>query len=60
MIMKPDVTIMVNVQVGTEGTPKSPGDESKTAILAHPFKVTSNCDDGDNHNDWSFGRGSGG
>jgi len=24
--------------VGTEGTPKSPGDESKTAILAHPFK----------------------
>merc|ERR1712037_956087 len=26
--------------VGTEGTPKSPGDESKTAILAHPFEGT--------------------
>jgi len=24
--------------VGTEGTPKNPGDESKTAILAHPFQ----------------------
>ena len=36
--------MIANDQVGTEGTPKSPGDESKTAILAHPFKVTSNPD----------------
>ena len=37
--------------MGTEGTPKSPGDESKTAILAHPFEVPSMMieDDGNNH-----------
>ena len=33
------IILIIIVQVGTEGTPKSPGDESKTAILAHPFQV---------------------
>ena len=33
------IIISIQLQVGTEGTPKNPLDESKTAVLAHPFKV---------------------
>ena len=42
------ITIIIIIdldQVGTEGTPKNPLDESKTAILAHPFEVHTHKDD---------------